>query len=241
VPRHEPYLEAFARVPAVYIADGHHRAASAVRAAAERRRLNPHHTGAEEYNWFLAVLFPASQLRILPYHRVVADLNGHAPARMLEALGRLGSLAPTDRPAPDRPGSFGIHLEGRWYRLELRGDLIDRADPVQSLDVALLDRHVLRPLLGIQDARTDRRIDFIGGIRGTGELERRIADGRAAIAFALYPTTIEQLMAVSDAGLMMPPKSTWFEPKLRSGLFVHSLDDARPRRPEAARAATLRA
>jgi uncharacterized protein (DUF1015 family) len=224
VPRAEPYVEAFARLPASYIADGHHRAASAARAAGERRRANPGHRGTEEYNWFLCVLFPAGQLRILPYNRVVADLNGRTPAAILQELARLGELTPTDRPSPERPGVVCLFLDGRWHRLAFRNDLVDAGNPVESLDVAVLESRILKPLLGIGDIRTDARIDFVGGIRGTAELERRVTRGSAAIAFSMFPTTLDQLLAVSDAGLIMPPKSTWFEPKLRSGLFVHSLD-----------------
>ena len=214
---------AFARVPHAYVADGHHRSASAWRAGKELRAKNPSHRGDEEYSWFLAVLFPSDQLRILPYNRVVRDLNGRSGAEVLERLGAVGRLTPAEAPAPDRPGVFCVHLEGRWYRLELDPAGIDRSDPIASLDVSLLQDRVLSPILGIGDPRTDKRIDFVGGIRGTAELERRVRSGDMAIAFSLYPTTLDQLMAVSDAGQVMPPKSTWFEPKLRSGLFVHEL------------------
>ena len=219
-----PYVEAFAAVPLAYVADGHHRSASAWRAGRERRAASPSHQGTEEYNWFLAVLFPADQLAILPYNRVVRDLHGMDPAAFAAALAAVGRLEPTDRPVPDRAGAFCLFFGDRWHRLELDRATIDTADPVGSLDVSLLQDRILAPLLGVGDPRTDRRIDFVGGIRGTGELERRVRSGEMALAVSLHPTTVVQLMAVSDAGVIMPPKSTWFEPKLRSGLFVHTLD-----------------
>ena len=218
------WVNAFEAVPHVYVADGHHRCASAWRAGTELRAAGRGPTGDEEYNWFLAVLFPAEQLCILPYNRLVRDLGGKTPARVLEELAGVGRVVPTDQPRPARPGSFGVYLARHWYRLELDESTIDRSDPIGSLDVSLLQDRVLSPVLGIGDPRTDKRIDFVGGIRGTAELERRVNSGEMAIAFSLYPTTLEQLMAVSDAGKVMPPKSTWFEPKLRSGLFVHELD-----------------
>jgi uncharacterized protein (DUF1015 family) len=218
------WVRAFQAVPHVYVADGHHRCASAWRAGKERRAGDPEHKGVEEYNWFLAALFPAEQLAILPYNRVVRDLRGQTPAQVLEQLRRVGRLSPTDRPQSPGPGAFGIYLAGAWYLLKLDEGSIDRSDPIGSLDVSLLQQRVLTPILGIGDPRTDKRIDFVGGIRGTAELERRVNSGDMAIAFSLHPTTLEQLMAVSDAGQVMPPKSTWFEPKLRSGLFVHELD-----------------
>jgi uncharacterized protein (DUF1015 family) len=218
-----PFLDAFRSVPHAYVADGHHRSASAWRAGRELRNAPAQHRGDGEYNWFLAVLFPAEQLCILPYNRVVRDLGSATPPGVLARLSRLGRLVTTDIPAPDRPGSFGIFLMNAWYRLELDETTIDRTDPIGSLDVSLLQDRVLGPILGVGDPRTDKRIDFVGGIRGTAELERRVRSGEMAIAFSLYPTTVDQLMAVSDAGRIMPPKSTWFEPKLRSGLFVHTL------------------
>jgi uncharacterized protein (DUF1015 family) len=217
-----PWLDAFREVPHAYVADGHHRSASAWRAGKERRAANPRHRGDEEYNWFLAVLFPADQLTIMPYNRVVRDLGGKTPAQVLQALRQAGRVTPADHPEPPRPGTFGVYLAGAWYRLELPEKSIDRTDPIGSLDVSLLQEKVLGPILGVGDPRTDKRLDFVGGIRGTEELERRVNSGEMAIAFSLYPTTVDQLMAVSDAGTIMPPKSTWFEPKLRSGLFVHT-------------------
>jgi uncharacterized protein (DUF1015 family) len=223
VPEPAALARAFGAVPHSYVADGHHRSASAWRAGKELRSANPAHRGDEEYNWFLAVLFPADQLRILPYNRVVRDLHGLTPAEVLRDLRDLGKLTPATTAAPDRSGVFCVYLQGAWHRLELDPAGIDRSDPIASLDVSLLQDRVLAPMFGIGDPRTDKRIDFVGGIRGTAELERRVESGGMAIAFSLYPTTLEQLMAVSDAGQVMPPKSTWFEPKLRSGLFVHEL------------------
>jgi uncharacterized protein (DUF1015 family) len=219
-----PWRDAFGAVPHAYVADGHHRSASAWRAGKERRAANPRHQGREEYNWFLAVLFPADQLTILPYNRVVRDLAGKSPAQLLQELRRLGNVSPADQPFPHRRGTFCIYLGGAWHRLTLDESAIDYRDPIGSLDVSLLQERVLRPLLQIGDPRTDTRVDFVGGIRGAAELERRVESGEMAIAFSLFPTSMEQLMAVADAGAVMPPKSTWFEPKLRSGLFVHALD-----------------
>ena len=223
VPDPAALARAFDPVPHSYVADGHHRSASAWRAGKELRAKNASHRGDEEYNWFLAVLYPAEQLRILPYNRVVRDLNGMTPSELLDRLGRLGALTPATEPLPDRAGVMCVFLDGRWHRLELDAAGIDRSDPIASLDVSLLQDRILSPLLGIGDPRTDKRIDFVGGIRGTAELERRVRSGEMAIAFSLFPTALEQLMAVSDGGHVMPPKSTWFEPKLRSGLFVHEL------------------
>jgi uncharacterized protein (DUF1015 family) len=223
IPDNRALVHAFEAVPTAYVADGHHRSASAWRTGKERRAANPRHRGDEEYNWFLAVLFPAAQLTILPYNRVVRDLAGKAPADVLHDLAKVGRLSRTDDPRPSRPGSFCIYLEGVWHRLELDPASIDRSEPIGSLDVSLLQDRVLGPILRVGDPRTDKRLEFVGGIRGTAELERRVNSGDMAIAFSLYPTTMEQLIAVSDAGQVMPPKSTWFEPKLRSGLFVHEL------------------
>lgn len=222
-----PFVDAMARLPAAYVADGHHRSASAARAGAERRAANPHHTGDEAYNWFLSVVFPAGALTILPYHRVVRDLNGLSPVRFLDALRELGELRKLDASAdhtPDRPGSVCVHVDGGWWGLTFPESSIDRTDPVASLDYQLLSDRVLGPVLGIEDIRTDERIDFVGGIRGPGALRERVESGRSAAGFSMHPVTIEQLVGVADAGAIMPPKSTWFEPKLRSGLVVHSLD-----------------
>lgn len=218
------YIDAFRRTQAAYVADGHHRSASAWRAGNERKAANPNHSGLEEYNWFLAVLFPADQLLIMPYNRVVKDLNGLTPEAFLGALGELGTLTPTDAPAPDRPWVFGIYVAGRWYRLELDPASINPEDPIKSLDAELLYDRILKPILGIGDIRADKRIDFVGGIRGPAELARRVDSGEMAVGFALYPVRVEQVMTVADGGGIMPPKTTWFEPKLKSGLFVHTLD-----------------
>jgi len=219
-------LRDFAAVPLAYVADGHHRSASAWRAGQERRAANPQHTGNEEYNWFLAVLFPAGELAILPYNRVVKSLSGLTAEAFRARLATLGRLEAVTDPRPPRPGSFAFFLEGRWWLLTMDASTIDRRDPIGSLDVSLLQDRVLGPILGITDPRTDKRIDFVGGIRGTAELERRVTSGEMALGISMYPTTMEQLLAVSDAGKIMPPKSTWFEPKLRSGLFVHELSTA---------------
>jgi uncharacterized protein (DUF1015 family) len=214
---------AFAAVPRLYIADGHHRAASASRVRATLRKANRRHSGREEYNAFLAVIFPASQLRILPYNRAVADLQGRSAAAFLDALGGTPfRVAPAASSAPTQNGTVHMYLDGRWHALSFVGDR-DSVSPVDALDVSLLQKHILGPLLGIDDPRTSKRIDFVGGIRGTSELERRVASAAAAVAFSLFPTTVAQLMAISDAEQIMPPKSTWFEPKLRDGLFIHDL------------------
>jgi uncharacterized protein (DUF1015 family) len=221
VPDSTPLIGAFRGVSHAYVADGHHRSASAWRAGKEIRARPPQHRGDGEYNWFLAVLFPADQLRILPYNRVLRDLNGLSGAEVLARLAHVGRVWPTEDSRPPRPGTFCIYLTGGWYLLELDETSIDRDDPIGSLDVALLQERVLGPIFGIEDPRTDKRIDFVGGIRGPKELERRVSSGEMAMAFSLYPTTLEQLMAVADAGKVMPPKSTWFEPKLRDGMFCH--------------------
>jgi len=214
-------VEAFGRVACSYVADGHHRTASAVRVGKERRAANPNHNGSEEYNWFLAVLFPASQLAILPYNRCVLDLNGHTEASLLAALTGAGfQVEDAGEATPPGPGEVRMYLGKKWRRVAWTPD--PAADPIARLDVTVLQERVLAPLLGIDDPRTSKRVEFIGGIRGTGELENRVNDGRAAIAFSMYPTTVNQLMDIADAGAIMPPKSTWFEPKLRSGLFIHT-------------------
>ncbi len=209
----------FAKVPRAYIADGHHRAASAARVGRMRRERNPHHTGKESYNAFLAVLFPASQLRILPYNRLVSDLNGLSPAAFLEALKKAGVVTENAPAAPAKASEVSIYLGGKWYGLSFAAPL--GTDPVSRLDVSLLQDRVLAPILGIDDPRTSERISFVGGIRGTKYLEKEVDAGRAAVAFSMYPTSVSQLMDIADADQIMPPKSTWFEPKLRSGLFIN--------------------
>lgn len=220
--------QAFADIPALYIADGHHRCASAVKVGLERRQRQPGSTGQEPYNFFLSVLFPDEELRIMDYNRVVRDLNGLTPDGLLARIGESFHVAKAEE-APYRPeakGRFGMYLEGKWYTLSSRGEAAggDAGDPVKSLDVSALQEKLLGPVLGITDPKTDGRIDFVGGIRGLEELERRV-DADGGVAFSMYPTSMEELFAVADAGLLMPPKSTWFEPKLRSGLFLHSLLD----------------
>ena len=214
------FVDLFASVPCSYVADGHHRTASAARVGRERREANPAHTGAEEYNWFLAVLFPASQLQILPYNRVIKDLNGRSKGDFLAAVGEAFSLKPGGSATPSRPGEIRMYLDGEWY--DLAWQPAPGADPISQLDVTALQERLLAPVLGIDDPRTSKRIDFIGGIRGTDELVNLVDSGKAAVAFSMYPTTVAQLMAIADAGQIMPPKSTWFEPKLRSGLFIHT-------------------
>jgi len=218
--------ERFAEVPCSYVADGHHRSASAARVGKERREANPNHGGDETYNHFLAVFFPENQLKILDYNRVVKDLNGRTPEQFLEEVKKSFDVtaAPAGQPKPTEPTTFGMFLEGRWHRLTAKPGTFPAGDPVKSLDVSILQDNLIAPVLGIEDPRRDTRIDFVGGIRGTAELEKRVKEG-AAVAFALFPTNIHQLMSVADAGQVMPPKSTWFEPKLRSGLLVRSLAD----------------
>jgi uncharacterized protein (DUF1015 family) len=209
---------AFARTPAAYIADGHHRAAAAARLAAGQR---PGENGRDtELNWFMAILYPASQVRILAYNRCATDLNGMNEAQFLEAVGRRVRVTPDASPAPQKPGRISMYAGGRWYGLAWDED--PRRHPVSSLDVSRLQDDLLHPVLGIADPTRDRRIDFVAGARGTAALQQLVDSRRAAVAFSLHPVRMEQIMAVSDAGLMMPPKSTWFDPKPRSGLFVHT-------------------
>jgi uncharacterized protein (DUF1015 family) len=216
-------IDAFARVPALYIADGHHRAASAARARHDlRARGTAEPPNRAEADWFIAVAFPDNQMQILPYNRIVKDLAGRTPEAFLEALSARVPVT-AGRPTPEGRGRVSMYLAGAWYELDLRGLAPASAGPADALDVAVLETHVLGGLLGIEDVRTDKRIDFVGGIRGTGELASRVDRGQAAVAFSMHPVTIDDLMAVSDTGGIMPPKSTWFEPKLRDGLLVHEL------------------
>ena len=214
---------AFAAIPATYIADGHHRAASAVKVGLKRRAENPGYTGEEPFNYFLSVLFPDEELMILPYNRVVKDLNGMNREQFFEAVKGKFELEEIGKEpyAPAEKGTFGMYLDNTWYALKVLPQYRS-TDPVKGLDVSILQDQLLGPVLGIGDPRTDKRIDFIGGIRGLKELERRVREDME-IAFSMYPTSIKELLAVADAGLLMPPKSTWFEPKLRSGLFIHKL------------------
>ena len=214
---------AFAAIPSTYIADGHHRAASAVKVGLKRRTKHPGYTGEEPFNYFLSVLFPDEELMILPYNRVVRDLNGMSTEQFFEKLKEKFELEEIGKEpyAPVQKGTFGMYLDGTWYALKILPQYRS-ADPVKGLDVSILQDHLLAPVLGIGDPKTDQRIDFIGGIRGLKELERRVGEDME-VAFSMYPTSIEELLSVADAGLLMPPKSTWFEPKLRSGLFIHRL------------------
>ncbi|HEY8563563.1 MAG TPA: DUF1015 family protein [Pyrinomonadaceae bacterium] len=228
-------VEAFEKVPAIYIADGHHRAASSARARAYLRQealenvdesavcLAPEVEIAEaEYNYVIAALFPAEQLKILAYNRVVRDLNGLTTEEFLQKVAESGFVVTeTDRPAPENPGEICVYTEGEWRRLIFRVDYLRDPGVIETLDVTRLEKYILRPILGIEDVRTDKRVDFVGGIRGTEELERLVDSGAWQIAFSMFPTTVEQLLEVSDSGEIMPPKSTWFEPKLRDGLLIH--------------------
>ncbi len=218
----EKIQAAFVQIDRIYIADGHHRAASAVKVGFKRREANPSYTGEEEFNFFLSVLFPDEQLMIMDYNRVVKDLNGLSEEEFMSRVAECFTVKESAGQAkPEKKGDVGMYLSGKWYLLTAK-DEIKSDDPVEGLDVAILQNSLLTPLLGIKDPRTDKRIDFIGGIRGLSELERR-ADSDMKVAFAMYPTSIGELFAVADAGLLMPPKSTWFEPKLRSGLFIHRI------------------
>ena len=217
----------FDKMPALYIADGHHRSAAAALVGAEKARQNPNHRGDEEYNYFMAVCFPAGQLTIIDYNRVVRDLNGMTPAGFLEALAKHFTVEDRGADEPYRPTglhNFALYVDGRWYSLTAREGTYDDADPIGVLDVTISSRYILDELLGIRDLRSDRRIDFVGGIRGLGELKRRVDSGEMAMALALYPVSMKQLMDIADTGNIMPPKTTWFEPKLRSGLVIHKLE-----------------
>ena len=213
-------------VPAFYVADGHHRTAAAARVGAEKREQNPAHTGDEEYNFFMAVCFPESQLKIIDYNRVVRDLNGMDAGTLLERLAEDFAVEEkgTEIYHPAALHNFSMYLGGKWYSLTAKPGRYDDTDPIGVLDVTILSGLVLDKLLGIKDLRTDKRIDFVGGIRGLGELSRRVDSGEMAVAFALYPVSMAQLTAIADSGRIMPPKTTWFEPKLRSGLAIHTLD-----------------
>jgi len=219
--------ETFASIPYLYIADGHHRSAAAALVGAEKAKQNPNHRGDEEYNYFMAVCFPASQLTILDYNRVVKDLNGMSDEQFLEKLSK--NFVVTKKGAePYRPAQlheFSLYLGGAWYSLKLKEGLCDESDPIGSLDVSISSNLILDELLGIKDLRSDKRIDFVGGLRGLGELKRRVDSGEMKMALALYPVSMKQIMNIADSGNIMPPKATWFEPKLRSGLVIHKLDD----------------
>ena len=217
----EGIAAAFANIQQIYIADGHHRAASAVKVGIKRREAAGTYTGEEEFNYFLSVLFPENELKILPYYRVVKDLNGHSEEEFLKVISGKFEVEASKIPVgPEKKCEFGMFLANRWYRLTAKPEIMQCTDPVKALDVSVLQDNLLDPVLGIKDPRVDKRIDFVGGIRGLGELERRVHTDMT-VAFSTCPTSILELFAVSDAGLLMPPKSTWFEPKLRSGIFLH--------------------
>jgi len=217
------FQKEFENIPNLYIADGHHRAASAFHVGMMRRKKHPNYTGSEEFNYFLAVLFPDEQLHIWPYNRYVHDLNGMTTAQFLEKLKKDFELSPvTGRYEPTKKHEAGMFLDGRWYSLTFRKGSFNEENPVEQLDVSILQNNLLGPILNIDDPRKSSRIDFVGGIRGLPELERLVNEGHG-VAFALYPTTMDDLMNISDSNCIMPPKSTWFEPKLRSGLFIHTL------------------
>ena len=217
--------ERFALMPHLYIADGHHRTAAAALVGAEKAKANPAHTGTEEYNYLMAVCFPASQLTILDYNRVVKDLNGHSPAEFLTLLEKDFLVSPqgTEPYRPARLHEFSLYLKGEWYSLMLKPGLVDETDPIESLDVSISSKRILDEILGIKDLRSDKRIDFVGGLRGLGELKRRVDSGEMQMALALYPVSMQQIIRIADSGNIMPPKAPWFEPKLRSGLVVHKL------------------
>lgn len=216
--------DAFERIDNIYIADGHHRSASAVKVGLKRRKEHPGYNGSEKFNYFLSVLFPHDQLMILPYNRAVKDLNGLCSEQFIEKIKESFDISENGAIPymPDEKASFGMFLDGSWYKLKAKEEMKHINDPVESLDVSILQNYLLHPILGIDDPRVDKRIDFIGGIRGLKELERRTLEDMR-VAFSMYPTSITELFEVSDAGRLMPPKSTWFEPKLRSGLFIHAL------------------
>lgn len=220
----ENFESGFAEVPALYVADGHHRTAAAARVGQMRKEDNYDHTGEEEYNFFMAVLFSDDQLKIFDYNRVVRDLNGISQESFLSAIKQSFEVSAIDGElAPTEKGTFSMYLGGVWYRLKANKEKLT-SSPKEGLDVTYLSDEVLEPILGISDLRNDLRIDFVGGIRGLGELERRVDSGEMAVAFALFPVSMEELLAIADAGEIMPPKTTWFEPKLRSGLFIHDLE-----------------
>ncbi len=219
----EAIVGAFATLPHMYVADGHHRSASGATIGKKRREANPNHTGEEGYNFFLSVIFPHDQMYIMDYNRVVLDLNNLKEDEFISKVSEKFDVAQTNEASPDKATEFGMYLGEKWYRLQAKAGSFDPGNPVESLDVAILQNNLLAPILRIGDPRTDKRIDFVGGIRGTIELERRVKEG-ATVAFAMFATSIEQLMAIADAGEVMPPKSTWFEPKLRSGVIVRPLD-----------------
>lgn len=222
----EKITEEFEKIPNLYIADGHHRSAAAALVGAEKARQNPNHKGDEEYNYFMAVAFPASHLKIIDYNRVVRDLNGLTPEEFLDKIGENFVIEKKGKEIyrPNGLHNFALYLDGAWYSLTAKHGTYDDKDPIGVLDVTVSSNLILRDILGITDLRSDKRIDFVGGIRGLGELQKRVDSGEMKMALALYPVTMDQLIAIADSGNIMPPKTTWFEPKLRSGLVIHKLD-----------------
>ena len=218
-------MDAFEQIPTLYIADGHHRSAAAANVARQRKAHNSKHTGQEKYNFFLSVILPAGQLYVMDYNRLVKDLNGLTSEAFLEKIAAKFDVAETGREKPQKRHEFGMYLDGKWYTLTAKKGSFDAADPVAALDVSILQENLLAPILGIGDPRTDKRIDFVGGIRGIGELKKRVDGGKWKVAFSMFPTSMEELMKVADAHKIMPPKSTWFEPKLRSGLVVYKYEN----------------
>ena len=217
--------ETFGKIPYLYIADGHHRSAAAALVGAEKAKQNPNHKGDEEYNYFMAVCFPASQLTILDYNRVIRDLNGLSSEEFLQRLGEhfVVTKMGKEEYRAKKLHEFSLYLDGEWYKVEMKPGLVDENDPIGSLDVSISSKYILDEILGIKDLRSDKRIDFVGGLRGLGELKRRVDSGEMRVALALYPVSMQQIMNIADSGNIMPPKATWFEPKLRSGLVVHKL------------------
>jgi uncharacterized protein (DUF1015 family) len=222
-------IEEFAAIDFLYVADGHHRSASAAKVSNMRRETNPEHAGEEEYNFFLAVLFPDEQLRILDYNRVLKHLNNHTEKELFRTLGKTFSIDDmgSEPYKPQKKGDIGMYMDNKWYKLSIKPEIVQAKmdDPVESLDISVLQKTVLAPFFGIDNPRTSEDIDFVGGIRGLKELIKLVDSGKFRVAFAMYPVSIEELMSIADAGEVMPPKSTWFEPKLRSGLLIHTLND----------------
>ena len=226
-PLSDGLIREFDKIASIYVADGHHRSASGARVAEMRKAANPHHKGDEEYNFFLAVLFPDNQLHIMDYNRVLKNLNGHSPEELFQTLEKYFTVKNTG-PKPFKPkkkGTFGMYWDKNWYKLTAKPEHVEKHDPVESLDISYLQKNLLEPFFGIIDPRTSDDIDFVGGIRGLEELVKLVDSGQFRLAFALYPTSVKELMDIADSGKVMPPKSTWFEPKLRSGLLVHRLED----------------
>jgi len=220
-------IKEFHKIDTIYVADGHHRSASGAKVAEKKKASNPNHQGDEEYNFFLAVLFPDNQLHIMDYNRVLKNLNGHTTDELFDVLEQKFTVEKIGQKPfkPKKKGEFGMYMDKNWYRLKVKPELVEQEDPVESLDISFLQKNLLKPFFGIENPRTSEDIDFVGGIRGLQELERLVDSGKFKLAFAVYPTSVKELMDIADSGKVMPPKSTWFEPKLRSGLLVHLLEN----------------